>query len=110
MVDKTVKAFQSFDETELSVNAATYEVVLSFFKGLTTTEKIAKSYSENLFKIAQATGIDVLTLLETFEADEKLKVTLTMAYYLNSFSDKTVMYGASDIVAPNYLVARNIVQ
>lgn len=110
MADKTATAFENFDDRQLSVSAAAYEIVLSFFSGLTTNAKTAKSYSENLFKISQATGIDVMTLLGTFEADDKLKVTLTMAYYLNSFSDKTVMYGASDIVAPNYIVARNIIQ
>jgi len=110
VADKTLTTFSTYNNTQLTVNAATYEVVLSFFKGLTTSDKTARAYSENLFKIAQATGIDVMTLLDTFEADDKLKVTLTMAYYLNSFSDKTVLYGASDIVAPNNTVARNIVQ
>ena len=110
MTDRTLSTFNTYNEAQLQVNAATYEVVLSFFSGLTTSAKTAKSYAENLFKIAQATGIDAMTLLDTFEADDKLKVTLTMAYYLNSFSDKTVLYGASDIVAPNHTVARNIVQ
>jgi hypothetical protein len=110
MADRTQTYFKNFDDAELVVNQATYEVVLSFFRGLTTSDKTAKAYAENLFKIAQSTEEDVLTLLQEFEGSDSLKVTLMMAYYLNSFSDKTVMYGITDVVAPNNVVARNIVQ
>ena len=110
MADSTQTYFDDFGNTDLIVNQATYEVVLSFFSGLTTNDKTAKAYAENLFKIAQSTEQDVLTLLQEFEGSDSLKVTLMMAYYLNSFSDKTVMYGITDVVAPNNIVARNIVQ
>jgi hypothetical protein len=110
VADQTQQYFNNFSNAELKVNQATYEVVLSFFKGLTTSDKTAKAFAENLFKIAQSTGDDVMTLLQEFEGSDKLRVTLLMAYYLNSFSDKTVMYGITQVVQPNNTVARNIVQ
>ena len=110
MSDNTTQVFNSFYTQPLRVSADEYDVVLSFFKGLTTSEATAKTYAENLFYISNQTDIDVLTLLETFQADDKMKITLTMAYYLNSFSDKTVMYGVNQVIQPNQGVLRNVVQ
>lgn len=106
----TTNLYQSItqSQTPLKVGSNEYDVVFSFFSGVTTIEKTAKSYTENLFRIATDTGIDVLTLLETYKSDDKLKVTLTMAYYLNSYSDKTVLYGISSAIPANNNVARNI--
>lgn len=109
--DLTVKIFNQFYDLDLVVSAYDYELVYSFFKGMYTTDKIAKSFTETLFRIANQTQISVLELLQTFQTSEKLKINLTMAYYLNSIStNKTVLYGVLNPVAPNEPVARNIVQ
>lgn len=110
--DLTVKIFNNFYDLDLVINASEYEVVLSYFKGTTNDESTAKSFTETLFRVSNITQISVLELLQTFQTNEpnKMKVMLTMAYYLNSISNKTVMYGASNTVTPNQIVARNIVQ
>lgn len=97
-------------QSSMAINADKYDIVLSFFKEHTTTEITAQAFAENLFLIAEQSDIDVLELLETFVGGDALKVTATMAFYLNSFSDKTVMYGVSNIIQPNNKVARNIVE
>lgn len=110
MTDRTLQVFNQFYDRKLEVNADQYEVVLSYFRGLTTNDRTAKAYSENLFRISNTLGIDVLTLLETFQTTDKMKVTLTMAYYLNSLGDRTVMYGVNNVLQANQLAARNILQ
>lgn len=109
-VDTTVKIFDQFYDLNLVVNADQYEIVYSFFKGYTTNIETAKSFTTTLFIIANQTQINVLSLLETFEKGDKLKVSLTMAYYLNSISNKTVMFGVNNVVAPNNSIQRNILQ
>jgi hypothetical protein len=106
----TVSLADTFSTVNLKIDPNTYEIVLAFFRGMTTSEKTAKAFTENLYRIAQQTDIDVLTLLESFEGTDKMSMTMTMAYYLNSFSDKTVMYGVNNIITANQPVARNIVQ
>jgi hypothetical protein len=110
MADQTVNVFNKFYDLNLNVSANTYEIVLAFFRALTSSDKTAKAYAENLFRIANELNVDVLELLDTFDAHDSMKVSLTMAYYLNSFSDKTVMYGVTNVITPNQVVARNIVQ
>jgi hypothetical protein len=87
-----------------------YEIVLSFFKSVTSNLKTAKSYAQNLFDVAAYSENDVMALLATMEGKNGLQVSSIMAYYLNTFSDKTVMYGASAVVQPVAFVSRNIVQ
>ena len=108
--DQTVRIFNEFYNLELRVSANEYEIVQSFFRGYTDSIDVANNFTETLFRISNQTGIEVLTLLDTFQADYSMKVSLTMAYYLNSFSDKTVLYGVSNLLTANRQVQRNIVQ
>jgi len=110
MTDQTVQIFDNFYNGKFSVNANEYDIVKSFFAGYTTNSKIASSYSDTLFRISKDSGVDVLTLLDTFQGSDAMKVTLTLAYYLNSASDKTILYGVSSIISPSTIVQRNIVQ
>ena len=109
-VDTTVKIFDQFYNLNLVVNADQYEIVYSFFKGYTSSIATAQSFTTTLFLIANQTQSNVLELLQTFEGSDKLKVSLTMAYYLNSVSNKTVMFGVNNVLVPNNTVQRNILQ
>lgn len=110
MADSTIRIFNEFYNVKLTVSANEYEIVNSFFRNYTTNEKVAVSYTETLFRISNETDIDVLTLLDSFQATDSMKITLTMAYYLNSLSDKKVLYGINSIISPNQIVQRNIIQ
>lgn len=110
MADPTLEIFNQFYDVKLQVNADQYEIVLSYFRSVTVNDKTAKAYTENLFRISNRLDIDVLTLLDTFQSDSKMRVTLTMAYYLNSFSERYVMFGINNVLQPNQLAARNILQ
>jgi hypothetical protein len=110
MADTTVRIFDEFYNLDLAVDANQYEIVYSFFKGYTSSLATARSFTQILFRIANETQINVLDLLQTFEKSDKLKVSLTMAYYLNSVSNQTVLFGVNNVIAPNNTVQRNIVQ
>lgn len=109
-LDYTVRVFDKFYNLDLAVNAEEYEVVRSFFAGYTTSERVARSFTETIFRISNITQIPVMDLLQTFDTSDQLKVSLTMAYYLNSISNKTVLFGVNQVKIPNQAVARNIVQ
>jgi hypothetical protein len=109
MTDKTVKIFNQFYNLDTVVTADQYDLVYSYFKNLTPSQASAQAFTENLFRVANETQIDAIDLLQTFKGD-KLTMSLTMAYYLNSLSNKTVLYGINEIATPNNNVARNIIQ
>lgn len=110
MADTTVRIFDEFYNLDLAVDANQYEIVYSFFKGYTSNIATARSFTQTLFRIANETQINVLDLLQTFEKSDRLKVSLTMAYYLNSVSNQTVLFGVNNVIVPNETVQRNIVQ
>lgn len=105
----TVDILNSFYGADVSIDASTYDVVYSFFAER-TSNSLASTYTENLFRVAAQSGTDVLELLEAFEGTDALRMTITMAYYLNSFSDKTVLYGIAYDIQPNEFVTRNIIR
>jgi hypothetical protein len=110
MADTTVRIFDQFYNLDLTVDSNQYEIVYSFFRGYTSNIATAKSFTQTLFRIANETQINVLDLLQTFEGNDKLKVSLTMAYYLNSVGNQTVLFGVNNVIFPNQTIQRNIVQ
>jgi len=109
-IDTTVAIFDKFYDLNLVVNAQEYEVVRSFFVNNMSNKAAADSFTISLFRVANETQSSVMDLLQTFKSNEHMQIQLTMAYYLNSVSNKTVMFGVNNLIAPNNLVQRNIVQ
>jgi hypothetical protein len=107
--DYTVRIFNQFYNLDIRVNSSEYEIVKSYFDQYTSDEEVSKSLTETLFRISTETKVSVIELLDTFDFDDKLKVNLTLAYYLNSISkNKTVLYGVNQLIKPNDNVQRNI--
>jgi hypothetical protein len=106
----TVQIFDQFYNLQLSINTAQYEVVYSFFRGFVTSDGLASTYAEVLFKVSTLSNIPVETLLEQFKGLDAMRISITMAYLLNSLGGKSFMYGVMNAPAPNDKIQRNIVQ
>jgi hypothetical protein len=110
-IDRTVKIFDNFYNKSITIPTNQYDVVLSYFKGVCETETIAKNFTAFFFKVAEQSGIDAITLLETIKGNtnNKLELNQTLAYYLNSFKSKHSLYGVAVVPRPVQPVARNVV-
>lgn len=109
-LDQTVRIYDSFYATELTVGAAQYDIVYGYFSNVCATKNIAKNFTAVLFRVAEQSSIDVLELLDKIKGGgNKLEMNKVLSYYLNSFKSKTSLYGISIIPKPNQPVARNIV-
>lgn len=109
-VDQTVLIFNAFYNISLTVNGAEYDVVYSYFKGVSENSKIAANFASFLFIIAQQGGLNVLDLLEIIKgADNKLQMNQLICYYLNTFKSKASLYGVGNVPNPNQAVQRNVV-
>lgn len=92
-------------------SANDYDVVLSFFKQYTNSVSSAQATASTLYTIARQSGTSVIDLLQTFQGLDSMKVSLTMAYYLNSLNPtKSIMFGINSILIPNSTIQRNIIQ
>lgn len=108
--DKTIRIFDSFYSFNLIVNPNEYDVVHSYFASICESVDIADNFTAILFRIAQQTQVPVLDLLNQLKGKQKMEINQILAYYLNSFKNKTTLYGTSVLPRPNQPVARNIVQ
>lgn len=110
--DQTIRIFDSFYAVNLVVPSDQYDVVHGFFIKVCASKNIANNFTAILFRVAQETKIDALTLLQQLQGTggNKLKMNQILAYYLNSFKSKTSLYGIGAVQLPNQPVARNIVQ
>jgi hypothetical protein len=108
-LDNSVRVFDQYYNFQVVVDSNHYEIVYSYFVSVTNTIDTAKNFTTMLFRIANITGENPLTLLEYMQGSTKLQVTSLMAYYLNGLKSKTTLYGISVTPSPNQTVQRNIV-
>ncbi len=109
-LDQTVRIFDSFYSTDLSVNASEFDLVYSYFLGICETKNIAENFTAVFFRVAQESGLPVISLLESIQGSKnKLEMNQTLCYYLNSFKSRTSLYGIGVVPKPNQSVARNVV-
>jgi hypothetical protein len=108
-IDLTVRVFDDFYGFEQFVDAADWDVVLSYFKSIYTTTLAAENFATALFRVSNEQSIPVLTLLAQLQtADSGAELNLTLAYYLNNQRSNSTLLGTSQPVQPNYYAARNI--
>ena len=110
-LEKTVKIFDSFYSVDLVIGTDQYDVVHSYFRSVCETKDIADNFTAVLFRIAQQTDVDVLTLLANIKGSpNKIELNKKMCYYLNSIKSKTSLYGVGVVPRPVESIARNVVQ
>jgi hypothetical protein len=107
-LDRTVRIFDKFFDFELEVDAATYTTVLSTFESIFDDKNAAANFTLSLFRISERYNQPVLDLLATLDLNDKLQLTATLAYYLNSLRDNSTLLGISQPILPNQNVARNV--
>ena len=107
-VDPTVRIFDQFYQYETEVDSNEYDVVNSFFESVFGTNQAAANFSVTLFRIADETRTPVLTLLAEIQDQDKIKITQTLAYYLNGLRSPTTLLGITGAATPNFWAARNV--
>lgn len=108
-VDTSQKLFDSFYNYSTIVDASRYEIVRSYFVGVTNSISVANNFTTMIFRIAGITAQDPLDLLSYVQGKSKLEANAIMIYYLNSIKSKTALYGIGVVPTPNEPVQRNIV-
>jgi hypothetical protein len=109
--DNTVRILDNFYNIDITVSAAEYDAIHGFFTGYTTNSTVAKAYTDILFRISSLSDTPAVDLLSQFQGLDAMRISFTMAYYLNTVSDnKTVLYGVNNVLTANEKVQRNIIQ
>ena len=106
--DLTVRIFDGFYSYEQFVSAEEYDVVFSYMKSVFTTDLAAGNFTVALFRIADTTGVSVLTILSNIQGQNSIQLTQTLAYYLNNLRSTSTLLGYGASVSPNYYTARNV--
>lgn len=109
-LDRTIKIFDSFYNSNITVSGSQYDLVHSYFIGVCPSETIANNLTAQLFRISSVTGLDVLDLLNEIKGTgNALQMNAKICYYLNGIKSKTSLYGINVIPSPVQPVARNVV-
>lgn len=107
-IDQTVQIFDRFYDYTANVPAQEYDIVLSYFRSVFTTELAAENFTTALFRVAQESETPVLTLLQSMEGQNSVELTISMAYYLNSIRSPATLLGVLTPTTPNFYTARNV--
>jgi hypothetical protein len=109
-IDLTVQIFDRFNEYQQAVPAQEYDAVRSYLLSVFGTTAQANNFTTTMFRIAAASGIPVMQLLQSIQGLSGPQVTLVFAYYLNTFQSRATMIGMQATVIPNYYAAHNVKQ
>jgi len=109
-IDQTVRIFDQFYSYDTNIPVDEYDAVLSYFKGAMTTVEAAENFTTALFRVAEITNTNALTLLQTFQqsGSSEPQITILMAYYLNKIRSSSTLLGVLVPATPNFYTARNI--
>ena len=108
--DLTVQIFDNFYNFQQGVSAVEYDVVHSYLESVFNTKAQAGNFTVTMFRIAAATNIPVMTLLQQIQGLNAPQITLTFAYYLNTFQSPSTIVGVQVPTQPSYYIAHNIKQ
>ena len=106
--DLSVRIFDNFYDYDVNIPAEEYDVVHTYFLSVMTTRQAAGNFTVSLFRVAQDTGINPLTLLKEFQGLNGMNLSASLAYYLNSIRSRATLLGVGTPVTPNFYQARNV--
>lgn len=109
-IDQTVRIYDQFYNYDENVPAAEYDIVLSYFNSVFNTVEQAENFTTSVFRVAQESGIDALTILDQLEGTTGPQLTASLCYYLNSVRSNATLLGVLQPSAPNFWTARNVRQ
>lgn len=109
-IDQTVRIYDEFYNYAEDVPAAEYDVVLSYFKTVFNTAEQAQNFTVAIFRVAQESQTDALTILEQIQGSTGPQLTANLCYYLNSVRSNATLLGVLEPAAPNFWTARNVRQ
>ena len=107
-LDLTVRVYDQFYDYDVNVPAAEYDIVHSYFLSTMTTSQAAGNFTVSLFRVAEDTGIPVLTLLEDLKTNNGMNINVNLAYYLNAIRSRATLLGVGVVAVPNFYQARNV--
>ena len=108
--DLTVRVFDRFYKYDASVPSNEWDLVYTYFRSVMTTDRIAQNFATSLFMVSNDTGIPVMTLLQGFQGQTGVNLTVNLAYYLNLIRSRATLLGVSSATTPNYYAARAVLQ
>lgn len=109
-IDQTVRVYDQFYQFETFVPAAEYDIVYSFFLQEMKNARVAGNFTVSLFQVAESTGIEPLTLLDSFRGVTGVNLTASLVYYLNQIRSRATLLGLGVPYVANFYAVRNVVQ
>ena len=107
-IDLTVRVFDEFTTFGIEVPTNEYDAVNSFFLSVYKSKTAAENFTAVLFRVAQETNTPALTLLQELDDQDEVRLTATLAYYLNGLRSPSTLLGINTAVTPNVWAARNV--
>lgn len=101
-------AFDNFYINDVDVDAAEYDVILSYFSKIFTNNVTAKNFTLNVYKISIETSTPVMEIFQSIKGQDEIQLTSTFAYYLNNLRSNKTLLGISTVATPAIYAARNV--
>lgn len=90
------------------IDANQYDRVLGFFKSKFDDDRLAETFTGEIFRISEVNQLPIDSIIGEFESSSDSQISVLLAYYLNTIRNKPSFLGVSTRMVPPIGVARNI--
>lgn len=108
-LDKSVRMIDKFYNFDITVGAAEYDIVHSYFYNISKNTDVADNFTVMVFRIASMIDENPMDVLANVKGSSSMEINALMAYYLNNIKSKTSLYGIGVTPVPNQTVQRNVI-
>lgn len=107
-IDTTVRVFDTFNDFGIDVPVDQFDAVNSYLRSVFADAQAANNFTTALFRVANETNTPVLEVLAQIADQDRIRVTLNIAYFLNGLRSPSTLLGINTAVTPNAWAARNV--
>lgn len=107
-IDTSVRVFDTFNDFGIDVPANEYDAVYSYLRSVFQDPDAAQNFTTSLFRVSAETDVPVLDILAQIQDQDRIRVTLNIAYFLNGLRSPSTLLGINTTVTPNTWAARNV--
>jgi len=105
----TLKVFDNYTQTPITVDAGTYDAIVSFFSSRGFQKDSAESTALVIIRQAKLDGINPYNLVDTLKGLDSVQLNNLITELLNYNRYKSSSLGMASPFTPNAEIARNII-
>jgi len=102
------RAAFKYNKVQIDFDSNVWSYVYNFFRKSTVDPTAAETLALSVYKIAAQTRVSPLTIVQSMEGQDGIKLNTTMSYYMNGIRSNATLIGVETAKKPNFYAGRSV--